>query len=104
MLIYPGTIEHETTITVDGYSNRKTIKAAIKEMGRYIRDNLNQEEGQSIIDYPEECILPIWAKQERDCFFLEVEEVPGASYYDEDADEVVGYTDANYYICCRFVK
>ena len=103
MLIYPEAIEREATVTVDGYSNRKTMKAAIKEMGRYIRDNFDEGEGQSILDYPEECRVSNECKKSG-CYFLEVEEVEGASYFDEDADEITEYAEANWYILCRFIK
>lgn len=99
MLIYPGVINTATTATVDGYSNRKSKAAAIKELGRYIRKYINEEEGQSIIDYPVEC--PMLSPGE---YFLQVEEVPGASYFDEEVDGQTGYTDANWYIVCRIVK
>lgn len=99
MLIYPGVINTATTATVDGYSNRKSKTAAIKEMGRYIRKYINKEEGQSIIDYPEEC--PTISPSE---YFLITEEVPCASYFDEKTDGQIGYTDANWYIVCRIVK
>ena len=103
MLIYPEVINTATTATVDGYSNRKSKTAAIKEMGRYIRKYINEEEGQSIIDYPEECRISNESKK-CGCYFLEAEEVPCASYFDEEADEQIGYTDANWYIVCRIVK
>lgn len=99
MLIYPGVINTATTATVDGYSNRKSKVAAIKEMGRYIRKYINKEEGQSVIDYPEEC--PMISGGE---YFLTVEEVPCASQFNEEADGQTGYTNANWYIVCRIVK
>ena len=98
---FAGIIERAETVTVDGYSNRKTAKAAIKEMGRYIRDNVNETEGNAIIDYPEESLLS--ASESYGGYFLEIEEVPCASQYNEDTDEVE-YDEANYYIVCRIVK
>lgn len=98
---FVGMIDRAETVTVDGYSNRKSATAAIKEMGRYIRDNVSETEGNAIIDYPEESLLS--ASESYGGYFLEIEEVPCASQYNEDTDEVE-YDEANYYIVCRIVK
>jgi hypothetical protein len=99
---FVGVIERETTITVDGYSNRKTLKAALKDMGRYIRDHLNEGEGQCILNYPEE-VRVSWEAKKQGCYFLEAEEVPCACRWHEDTEEME-YADGNWYIVCRFVK
>lgn len=101
-MTFTGIIESTNHITVDGYSNRKTLKAALKDMGRFIRDNLDKGEGQCIIDYPEE-VRVSWLDKIGGSYFLEAEEVPCASQFNEDTDEVE-YADGRWYIVCRFVK
>lgn len=99
-MIYPEYRKGNGMVIVDGYSNRKAVKTAIKDMGRWVRDNLDKGEGQLIIDYPEEVRISFDAKKQGG-YFLEVEEVPCASKWHEDTDEME-YEEANYYVVVRF--
>lgn len=98
-MIFVGTIEREETVTVDGYSKAKTINGVLGDFGRYIRDNISKIEGEAILSYREESLVP--ANVSDGGYFLEIEEVPCATRY---IDNTVEYKEANYYICARFVK
>ena len=98
-MIFTDMIVRENTITIDGYSNRKTIKGALSDMGRYIRDNVSKSEGEAIIELREESLAP--ASGSDGGYFLEIEEVPCAT---RCVNNNLEYAEANYYICCRIVK
>lgn len=99
---FVGVIERETTITVDGYSNKKTELGAIREMGRYISNKLGYTvEGEGLVKGGKECLLA--AKYSCGGYFLEVEEVPCACQWHEDTEEME-YADGRWYVVCRFVK
>lgn len=101
-MTFTGIIERENAITVDGYSNYKYLKAALKDIGRFIRDNIDEGEGQYIIDYPEEVRIS-WEAKKEGAYFLEAEEVPCASNWNEETEEME-YADGRWYIVCRFNK
>jgi hypothetical protein len=108
MIIFAGSIERENTVTVDGYSDRKTISGAVKDFGRYIEKKYHNGEGQCIINIVKDGISEtnnpfVSPKDSCGGYFFEIEEVPCASRYDEETDEME-YKEANYYLCMRFVK
>lgn len=108
MIIYPAKIERENTVIVDGYSDRKTLNAAIKDFGRFIEKHFKNGEGQALIDMVNDGITEfntpfVPAKDSEGGYFFEMEEVSTASKYDE-ALETMDYREANYYFCMRFVK
>lgn len=98
---FVGITEREGTVTIDGYSSRKSLEAAIKEMGRWIARNIDESEGNALVEYPIESLL----KAEDSCggFFLEAEEVGAASKWDDQTGEMM-YLEANWYIICRIVR
>lgn len=98
---FTGIIDRKDTIIIDGYSNKKTVKAAIKEFGTYIKKHVNEMEGNCIIENGIESILP--ACESCGGYFLEIENVPCACEYDEKTD-TMKYSDGNYYLVCRIVK
>lgn len=100
-MLFTGIIERTNSVTIDGYSNRKTLTAAIKDMGRTVARLVDKSEGDFIVNYPEECLVS--AKDSCGGFFLEIEEAPCASNYNEETEEME-YAEANWYICCRVVK
>ncbi len=100
-MTFTGIIDRDSTVTIDGYSNRKTAKAAIKEFGRWIAKHVNEDEGKAIMDYPEESLLP--ASESCGGYFLEIEKVPGASEWDEEKEEMK-YAAGEWYLVCRIVK
>lgn len=102
MLIYPEIRKNDSFAVIDGYSNRKTITGAVNEMGRYIRDNVNKLEGETILEYGKASLIP-HTPYNNDGYFFEIEDVPCASrLVDENSDEIE-YTDANWYLVCRIV-
>ena len=73
--------ERENTITVDGYSSAKTMKGAIADLGRYIKKHIDKGEGESLIEYKEESLVP--AERSEGGYFLEVEDVAVATKINE---------------------
>ena len=100
-MTFTGIIDRQTTVVIDGYSNRKTEVTAIREFGRWIAKNVNKEEGESIVEYGLDSLVS--AKDSYGGYFLEIEEVPGACDWDEEKEEM-NYADARFYLCCRIVK
>lgn len=100
-MTFTGIIDRQTTVVIDGYSNRKTEVTAIREFGRWIAKNVNKEEGESIVEYGLDSLVS--AKDSCGGYFLEIEEVPCACEWDEEADEMK-YKEGKYYLCCRIVK
>lgn len=97
---FVGAIERSNTMTVDGYSNAKTINGAISEFGRYIAKHFDETEGSALVEYKSECLLnPI---NDED-YLLTIEEVGCACNWNEETEEME-YADGNYYLCMRFVK
>ena len=94
-------IKREKTITIDGYSDAKTIKGAISDIGRYIAKHIDEWEGNIIRESKEEALLS--AKDSEGGYFLEVEEVGCASRYNEKTEKME-YKDANFYVVCRIVR
>ena len=108
MIRFPGVIERENTITVDGYSDRKTFAGAVRDFGRYIEKHFHNGEGDAIIsivndgiDEFNQVIVP--AEESCGGYFFEVEEVECASCIDEETDEMK-YADGHFYLVMRFVK
>ncbi|MEY8352572.1 hypothetical protein AALB39_04355 [Lachnospiraceae bacterium 54-53] len=97
---YVGAIERQDTMTVDGYSNAKTINGAISEFGRYIVKHFSKSEGSALIENKQECLcFPVVDNE----YFFTIEEVPCATQWNEESEEME-YADGNYYLCMRFVK
>jgi hypothetical protein len=109
MIRFPEVIERENTITVDGYSDRKTFAGAVRDFGRYIEKHFRNGEGDAIIsivndgiDEFNQVIVP--AKESgNNGYFFEVDEVECASYIDEETDETK-YGDGHFYLVMRFMK
>lgn len=106
-MVYVGIIERENSFTVDGYCKAKTIKGAIAEFGRYIRDNISELEGKTMIEYKEEalaCISEHDANNNMVSYFFTIEEVSCASQINDETDEMEYKEGYNFYVCCRLVK
>ena len=99
-MIFVDTIERTNTITIDGYSKAKTVNGALSDIVRYIKTHISESDGQSIIDYKEESLIP--ASSSCGGYFLEIEEVPCAAKYNDLGE--IEYKDGNFYIVCRIVK
>ena len=92
--------DRDGIVSIDGYSNKKTLLGAIREMGRLI-SALGYDEGDWIVRYGKESLCPNCMDPHTYC--LEVEEVPCASQFNEDADEME-YAEGRWYVFCRFIK
>lgn len=99
---FVGAIERPDTITVDGYSNAKTINGAISEFGRYIAKHFSESEGSNITEYKQESLCSP-SEEEASSYFFTIEEVPCAAQWNEKTEEME-YADGNYYLCVRFCK
>jgi hypothetical protein len=98
-------IERSEYITVDGYSTRKTVLGAIREMGRYIAQHYDKVEGEGIIRDGVESLCandPEMFKLGA-VYCLEVEPVSCACKFNEDTDEME-YDEGNFYVVCRIAK
>ena len=100
-MTYMGIIDRENTVVIDGYSNRKTMLGAIKEFGRWIAKNVNKDEGTAIVESGIDGMLN--AKDSCGGYFLEAEEVPCATQWNEETEEME-YEEGRWYLCCRIVK
>ena len=106
-----------TYITIDGYSNKSTIKGALKDLAKAVA-KYSQSESDAILDminFDEICQYPA---NNNDGYVLEWEEVPSASRH-VDADGVdtllsnrddtyenfdVEYKPAKWYLMIRIVR
>lgn len=105
-MTFVGIIDRPNTITIDGYSNAKTIKGAIADMGRHIKKNISESEGNGILENKEESLLPAsqWDyKNGLDSYFFTIEEVPCAASLNEETDSME-YADGNFYMVVRICK
>lgn len=107
-IIFPAKIERENTIIVDGYSDKKTLNAAIKDFGSFIEKRFKNGEGNALISAANDGLsetntpyLP--AEHSEGGYFFEWQEVGCASKYDNLTDSME-YEDANYYFVIRMVK
>ena len=101
---FPGIIERKDHFIVDGYSDKKTEAGAIKDFGRFIEKKFNNGEGQALIDcvkFGESPVVPV--SQAGGGYFFEIEEVCGASQFNDETDEME-YADGNFYLVIKFFK
>jgi len=107
MIIFAESCERPNTITVDGYTDKKTIRGAVKDIGRFIEKVYHNGEGEHLIKMVNEGISetnnPFIKAVDADSYFFDIEEVPCATRCGQDGN-VNDYADANYYFCIRFVK
>lgn len=103
-LIFGTAAIRPNTIDIDGYSNKKTLAGALKELARavdkydtgegdYIRTMVSANEMNPV--YPDKNAGP-------DQYIIEWEEVPSAGRY--NAQDEYETKDANYYLHVRFGK
>jgi hypothetical protein len=102
---YTGIIKREATTTIDGYSNAKTIKGALNDMGKYIEKNIDAGEGRllQVANKEEAYELLSIGNHDASNWGIEVEEVGCATKIDEDGN-IQEYSEANFYIMVRFVN
>ena len=97
-MIFTEVRENETFIHIDGYSNKKTLNGALKELAKEVA-RYNELEASTITDaikFGEEILV------NTEYYIVEAEEVGCATRYinDEEAE----YKEANYYLHIMFQK
>lgn len=94
---------------VDGYSDCKTRLGAIRDFGRWIRDNIDEGEGNAMIESGKDALIPFtesmrqYWREYGPCYYFEMEEVPCASLYNEDTDGVA-YEEGHWYLVASLIK
>jgi len=103
MLKFTGVIERKDTITIDGYSNRKTLKAAFNELAKEVA-KYDEIEAMGITNMNKSDIEDIQQFENyADSYYVEVQEVGCASKWNNETDGME-YDEANFYLLIRFVK
>lgn len=96
--------ENIITVSMDGYTNRKTLLGVVHEVGKEVA-KYDKNEGEGLLNVKtereaKECLQKNTMDPNTYCF--ELEEVSCASYMDEEKDEVVYGEEATYYFYIRF--
>lgn len=91
-----------TVYNCDGYTTRKTVLGAVHEIGKQI-SKIDAGEGDILISARTEadakaCMV---RNESAETYCFELEEVPGASRWDEEAEEIE-YAEGTYYFHIRF--
>lgn len=108
MTAYVDVIARKDTITIDGYTSNKTERGIIKDVARVV-SKYDQSEANTLLDYLKmglnEYNTPFAkASESEGGYFFEYEEVPCATRYNEETDEME-YKEGYYnYFCIRIVK
>lgn len=108
MTTYVDVVERKDTITIDGYTSNKTERGIIKDVAKVVA-KYNQSEANTLLDYLKmglnEYNTPfVKASESEGGYFFEYEEVPCATRYNEEIDEME-YKEGYYnYFCIRIVK
>lgn len=108
MLAYVDVIERKDTITIDGYTSNKTEKGIIRDVARAIQP-YSESEAQALLDALkfgiDENNTP-FVKSADSCggYFFEYEEVPCATKYNEETDEIEYKEGFKNYFCIQIVK
>lgn len=102
------------TVNLDGYSRRKTLKAALKDLAREVA-KYDKGEADAITDYLDDTVEMVQQgmTNEAGCYYIEAQEVPCASRYkfldgnednfDEDNVEME-YAEGNWYLYIRWIE
>lgn len=107
MTTFVGIIDRSTTLTIDGYSSAKTLRGVMHDIARALK-KIHPIESEAFNDIRTEQdainILDCTPQNSEGGFFVQVEEVPCASQYNENKDEMEYKDGYNYYFCTRVVK
>ena len=96
-MIFTTKTERNGLIHIDGYSNKKTLNGALKDLAKEVA-KYNEAEAKNIIDaikFGDEVLI------DTEYYKVEVEEVGCATRYIND--EEVEYKEANYYLHIMYV-
>lgn len=89
-------------INLDGYSDRKTLRGALRDLAREVA-KIDKGEADGIANYLDDTInlLKEGMTNEPGCWYIEAQEVESACKWNEDTDEME-YTDGHWYLYIRF--
>lgn len=89
-------------VNLDGYSDRKTLRGALKDLAREVA-KIDKGEADNILEYMNDTIQMVkdGMTNEPGAWYIEAEEVSSACRYNEDTDEME-YADGNWYLYIRF--
>lgn len=102
-LVFATAMIREDSVDIDGYSNKKTLKGALSDLAKAI-EKYNKGEADALrssIKFNE--IEQVNTVPEGGVYILEYEEVPSASQYNEETDEME-YAEGRWYVHTRFGK
>lgn len=111
-MIYTTAVKRNGMINLDGWSNKKTLRGAIKDLAREIA-KINQEEANALTDYMDYTlqIAKEGMANVNGEWYLEVDEanaacreiyLDGNENNDDDDNIEMEYTEANWYLYIRF--
>lgn len=98
-MTFTKTVKTNTHITIDGYSNAKTIKGALKDLAREMAKH-NKKDADSFVEYLDYTIETLNDFSNPD-YVVCLEECETATKIKDD--EIVEYRDCNYYVSICFV-
>lgn len=89
-------------VNLDGYSDRKTLRGALKDLAREVA-KIDKGEAEAITNYMDENIQIVkdGMTNEPGAWYIEAEEVDSACRFNEDTDEME-YAEGNWYLYIRF--
>ena len=86
---------------LDGYSNAKTIKGALKDLAKEVA-KISESESNCIIENMNDTISNLNMEHAKDCYFINCEDVSCATKWNENK-ESIEYKNGNFYLCIGFV-
>lgn len=106
MTTFVGIINRQKTFTIDGYSNAKTLNGVMHDIAKIMKNICPCEVQTFMTKGKQDAIdlLDCTPESSEGGFFVEIEEVPCATQYNEDADEMEYKDGYNFYFCTRVVK
>ncbi len=108
-LIFGEARIHSNFIDIDGYSNKKTIEGALKDLAKAVAkyDKDEADAITSMIKFDEIVQTKYVSGDGNAQYILEWEEVPSASRYvgnNEDSDREIEYKDGRWYLHTRIIR
>lgn len=108
MLAFVEAIVREETITIDGYTSNKTMKGIIKDVARAL-EKYDMGEAEEMHTMSKEFDIEfnnpfLEASASDGGYFFEYEEVPCASSWNEEKEEMEYKEGFHNYFCIRIVR
>ena len=106
-VIRPATAENSEMVDIDGYSNKKTLNGAIRDLAKAVA-KYNKIEANALLDMIKTGELQqytpdMYTDKSNIGYLLDWEEVGSATRLNEETDEVE-YADGRWYLHVRFVN